>query len=100
AIVTNFNIVSKEVDALSVSVERPFIVRNTAKESVCRQRFDIAHEIGHLVMHEGIVTGDRTTENQANRFASALLLPRPMMLKLYPRPNGNRLDWKGMREFK
>lgn len=100
AIVTNFNGVSKEVDALSVAVERPFIVRNTAKESICRQRFDIAHELGHLVMHEGIVTGDRVTENQANRFASALLMPRAMMIKLFPRPNGKRLDWKGMREFK
>ncbi|WP_110651714.1 helix-turn-helix domain-containing protein [Salinicola peritrichatus] len=99
-IVTNLNGVSAEIDALSVAVERPFIVRNTAKESVCRQRFDIAHELGHLVMHEGIVTGDRTTESQANRFASALLLPRAMMIKLFPRPNGERLDWKGMREFK
>ncbi|WP_136066376.1 helix-turn-helix domain-containing protein [Modicisalibacter radicis] len=99
-VVTNFNGISKEIDALSVAVERPFIVRNTAKESVCRQRFDIAHELGHLVMHEGVITGDRVTESQANRFASALLLPRTMMVKLFPRPNGERLDWKGMREFK
>ncbi|WP_312905167.1 ImmA/IrrE family metallo-endopeptidase [Stutzerimonas nitrititolerans] len=100
AVVTTFSGISKEIDALSVSVERPFIVRNTAKESACRQRFDIAHELGHLVMHEGVVTGDRVTENQANRFASALLLPRTMMAKLFPRPNGTRLDWKGIREFK
>ncbi len=100
ALVTTFQGLSKEIDALSVSVERPFIVRNSAKESACRQRFDIAHELGHLVMHEGIVTGDRVTEGQANRFASALLLPRSMMAKLFPRPNGSRLDWKGMREFK
>lgn len=100
AVVTTFSGISKEIDALSVSVERPFIVRNAAKESACRQRFDIAHELGHLVMHEGVVTGDRLTENQANRFASALLLPRSMMAKLFPRPNGSRLDWKGMREFK
>lgn len=100
AVVTTFEGLSKEIDALSVAVERPFIVRNTAKESVCRQRFDIAHELGHLVMHEGIVTGDRVTENQANRFASSLLLPRSMMVKLFPRPNGTRLDWKGIRDFK
>lgn len=100
AVVTTFQGISKEIDALSVAVERPFIVRNSAKESACRQRFDIAHELGHLVMHEGIVTGDRVTENQANRFASALLLPRSMMAKLFPRPNGTRLDWRGMKEFK
>ncbi|UYO93932.1 helix-turn-helix domain-containing protein [Pollutimonas sp. M17] len=99
-VVTTFNGISKEIDALSVSVERPFIVRNIAKESACRHRFDIAHELGHLVMHEGLVTGDRVTESQANRFASALLMPRSMMAKLFPRPNGTRLDWKGMKEFK
>ncbi|MGB3290112.1 MAG: XRE family transcriptional regulator [Burkholderiaceae bacterium] len=100
AVVTTFNGISKDIDALSVSVERPFIVRNIAKESACRHRFDIAHELGHLVMHDGLVTGDRITESQANRFASALLLPRSMMAKLFPRPNGTRLDWKGMKEFK
>lgn len=100
AVVLNFEGISKEIDALSVSVERPFIVRNTAKESTSRHRFDIAHELGHLVMHEGVVTGDRLTENQANRFASSFLLPRSMMMKLFPRPNGLRLDWKGIREFK
>lgn len=100
AIVTTFTGVSKHIDALSVAVERPFIVRNTAKTDTCRQRFDIAHELGHLVMHEGVVTGDRTTESQANRFASAFLLPRAMMAKLFPRPRGNRLNWIGIREFK
>lgn len=100
AFVTTFEGVSKEIDALSVAVARPFIVRNSAKESACRQRFDIAHELGHLVMHEGVLTGDRVTEGQANRFASALLLPRAMMAKLFPRPNGSRLNWKGIREFK
>jgi len=99
-VVTTFEGISKEIDALSVAVERPFIVRNTAKTSVCRQRFDIAHELGHLVMHEGVLTGCRITESQANRFASALLLPRNMMLKLFPRPHGLRLDWKGMSQFK
>jgi len=99
-VVTTFDGLSKEVDALSVSVERPFIVRNTSKQSVCRQRFDIAHELGHLVMHEGLLTGCRTTESQANRFASALLLPRNMMFKLFPRPRGSRLDWIGMSQFK
>lgn len=99
-IVLSFDGLSKEIDALSVSVERPFIVRNTAKDSTSRHRFDIAHELGHLVMHEGVVTGDRLTETQANRFASSFLLPRSMMIKLFPRPNGMRLDWKGIREFK
>jgi Zn-dependent peptidase ImmA (M78 family)/transcriptional regulator with XRE-family HTH domain len=100
AIVTSFQSVSKEIDALSVAVKRPIIVRNEAKESVCRQRFDIGHELGHFVLHAGQTTGDRITESQANRFASALLIPRTMMAKLFPKPRGSRLDWAGMREFK
>ena len=100
AIVTSFQSVSSEVDALSIELHRPVIVRNEAKKSVCRQRFDIAHEIGHFVLHEGQVTGDRITESQANRFASALLIPKEMMLKLFPKLKNNRLDWRGISDFK
>ncbi|CDG48986.1 helix-turn-helix domain-containing protein [Serratia symbiotica] len=100
AFVTSFDSVSDEVDALSVPLERPIIVRNTAKKSPCRQRFDIAHEVGHLILHGGISTGDRVTESEANRFASALLLPRSAMAKYFPRPIGGRIDWHGLSEFK
>lgn len=99
-LVTSFASASKEIDALSLAVRRPIIVRNEAKESVCRQRFDIAHELGHFVLHQGRPTGDRITETEANRFASALLIPRSMMTKLFPSPRGSRLDWKGLQEFK
>ena len=100
AVVTSFAGVSTEIDALSVATHRPIIVRNEAKLSACRQRFDIAHELGHFVLHQGKLTGDRVTESEANRFASALLVPRSMMAKLFPRPKGSRLDWLGLREFK
>ncbi|MCB5320032.1 ImmA/IrrE family metallo-endopeptidase [Yersinia massiliensis] len=100
AFVTSFDSVSDDVDALSVPLARPFIVRNTAKKSPCRQRFDIAHEVAHLILHGGISTGDRVTESQANRFASALLLPRSAMAKYFPRPIGGRIDWQGLSEFK
>lgn len=100
AVVTSFQSMSKEIDALSVALQRPIIVRNEAKESVCRQRFDIGHELGHFVLHTGMTTGDRVTESQANRFASALLIPRTMMAKLFPKPRGSRLDWVGLSEFK
>jgi Zn-dependent peptidase ImmA (M78 family)/transcriptional regulator with XRE-family HTH domain len=37
------------------------------------QRFSLAHEIGHLVMHEGVAS--ENMEKEANDFASALLMP-------------------------
>lgn len=100
-IVTTFPSVSKEVDALSLATKRPIFVRNEAKESACRQRFDLAHELGHLVLHDGIVTGDRLTESQANHFASALLIPQVMMRTHFPTwyKNG-RYRWAELGEFK
>jgi Zn-dependent peptidase ImmA (M78 family)/transcriptional regulator with XRE-family HTH domain len=100
AVVTSFKSMSKEIDALSLAAKRPVIVRSEAKESVCRQRFDISHEIGHLVLHQGVQTGDRVTESEANTFASAFLIPRSMMAKFFPRPKNSRLDWQSLSEFK
>ena len=98
-VVAFFHDASREVDALSISARRPIIVRNDLKASPFRQRFDIAHELGHLLMHEGHVTGDRQSETEANRFASAFLLPRSTFLKAFPR-RGSRLDWAGLSDLK
>lgn len=100
SVVTTFQSVSTEIDAMSFAFGRPIIVRNEAKRSACRQRFDIAHELAHAVLHSGRQTGDHATESEANRFACALLVPRAMMVKLFPRSRGQRLDWIGLSEFK
>lgn len=98
AIVSFFGGISERVDALSIDRPRPMIVRNEAKPAACRLRFDLAHECGHLIMHRGILTGDKFTEDQANRFASAFLLPRSAFIHEFPR--GRFLDWSAIFDMK
>lgn len=93
AVVTFFSSPRHEVDALSIARARPIVVRNTAKGSPGRLRFDLAHECAHLVIHQGIETGDDVTEAQANRFASAFLMPRQSFLREFPHMPG-RIDWQ------
>lgn len=94
-IITQFDGVSDKVDALSVNRKYPIIVRNTAKESICRMRFDLAHECGHFVLHDGVETGDKITESQADRFASAFIFPRSAFLKEFPNMKLRRsIDWQ------
>jgi len=100
AVVTTFHSVSTQVDALSISSKRPIIVTNNNKGSSARIRFDIAHEIGHFIMHEGRVTGDRVSEGEANRFAGAFLMPRSTFVKEFNAVRHNRFDWAAMKELK
>lgn len=92
-VITQFDGVSEKVDALSLNRKYPIIVRNTAKESVCRMRFDLAHECAHFVLHDGIETGDKITESEADRFASAFIFPRAAFLKEFPNMCGKRINW-------
>lgn len=88
------------VDAFSLYNKRPLIVRNTGKNNPCRHRFDVAHELGHLIMHQGIETGCRNTEGQANQFASALLMPRSSFAGEFPAMRGRYLNWRALRALK
>ncbi|MEE4958047.1 XRE family transcriptional regulator [Pseudomonas alliivorans] len=68
------------LSAWSIELQRPFILLSSDKGNGFRSRFDLAHELGHLILHKGI---DRSTdpqryklmEDQAHRFAGAFLLP-------------------------
>lgn len=92
---------NSDIDALSVTLKRPIIVRSSSKQSACRLRFDLAHELAHLLFHDGIITGCRKTESQANHFAGAFLLPRAIMIKYFPSIFSNgRFRWDNMSEFK
>ena len=71
---------SQEVDAYSFwdeSRSRPFVFLTTFKSGE-RRRMDVAHELGHLVLHRKVELDGKETreiERQANEFGSAFLMP-------------------------
>ncbi len=74
-----------DVDAYSTwRGNRPCILMAMSK-TASRARFDVAHEVAHLVLHEDTPTGDMVTERQAHRFAAAFLAPRESFLRECPR---------------
>lgn len=99
AVVVHFDDLTDRIDALSMARRRPIIVRSTAKTAAVRLRFDLAHEAAHLIMHQGIVTGDNITEGEAHRFAGAFLIPRAAFAKEFPRSR-RWLDWGALAAMK
>ena len=68
------------LSAWSEVLGRPLILLSADKDNGYRSRFDLAHELGHLVLHRHIQrTTDRDRhklmEKQAHHFAGAFLLP-------------------------
>jgi Zn-dependent peptidase ImmA (M78 family)/transcriptional regulator with XRE-family HTH domain len=75
-IIVNHLVKSAKIDAFSRYGRTSVIFLNRSIPSASRWHFDIAHECGHLVLHPGIPTGTVETEEQADRFASAFLMPK------------------------
>lgn len=73
-----------KIDAYSQYLdERPIVVLNSSRGTAVRWRFDIAHELGHLILHKNISKSElddpikyEQIEKEANIFASAFLLPK------------------------
>jgi Zn-dependent peptidase ImmA (M78 family)/transcriptional regulator with XRE-family HTH domain len=70
----------EDMDAVSAwSMGRPFILLDNDVEGGPRDLFNLAHELGHVLLHTGIeIDSSNLTriERQADRFAGAFLLPR------------------------
>ncbi|MGC0239027.1 helix-turn-helix domain-containing protein [Arthrobacter sp. SD76] len=91
------NFIDSAVDAFSTnSGERPLILLSPQKDDKARSRFDAAHELGHLVMHEGVAPGSKLVENQAHGFAAAFLMPEEEIVPDLPK----RLDWETLQQAK
>ncbi|WP_196599630.1 helix-turn-helix domain-containing protein [Pectinatus frisingensis] len=61
--------------------DQPYVFLTADKEAAVRSRFDLAHELGHILLHyveDGAVTREliKELDKEANRFAGAFLLPR------------------------
>ncbi|GMK40400.1 transcriptional regulator [Paenibacillus sp. CCS19] len=83
AIIARSPFSSYSIDACSIweTNGRPYILLSDDKTSA-RSRFDIAHELGHLVLHSRLKKTEfnkkdiyKLIEKEANRFAASFLLP-------------------------
>lgn len=85
------------IDAHSFHTEdRPIIVLSPSRGDYYRLRFDVAHELGHLVMHADAPSGGRIVEQQAHRFAAELLAPAAQLRRDLPA----RADWTRLVQLK
>ncbi|SEQ88356.1 Zn-dependent peptidase ImmA, M78 family [Streptomyces sp. yr375] len=88
------------VDAYSFDSKlRPVVVLNPIKRDYYRQRFDVAHELGHLMMHSDAEPGGRIVEAQAHRFAAELLMPADQIRDLLPATMGGAA-WQTLARLK
>ena len=88
------------VDAYSFDSRlRPVVVLNPVKHDYYRQRFDVAHELGHLVMHTDAEPGGRTVEDQANRVAAEFLMPGAKIRDELPKTM-NAAAWQSLARCK
>lgn len=86
-----------DLDAFSAwFFDRPVMVLGKDKQVAARTRFDAAHELGHLVMHEPACAGTRLAETQAHQFAAAFLMPEKDILGDLPA----RVDWRWLMGMK
>lgn len=75
--------IGDEIDAYSLWTEnnRAYIILGNLKRSAVRRNFDIAHELGHLLLHYRLEFANldrkehKTIEKEADLFAGMFLLP-------------------------
>ncbi|MFL6123931.1 helix-turn-helix domain-containing protein [Actinophytocola sp.] len=77
---------AETIDAFSAApLDRPLIVLSH-KGNPMRQRFSVAHELGHLLLHPEPAPGSRVHEREANTFAAELLMPAGEIRDRLPTP--------------
>lgn len=82
----------KKFDGLAGKIDKTPIVVISAHQPGDRQRFTLAHELGHLIL-KGRLADDMEEEKACNHFAGAFLLPREALYQHL----GNRrsaIEWR------
>ena len=87
-IVSAFDVDSDKIDAFTqvhdINTYRQYcVVVGNNKKSAARRNFDIAHELGHIILHSDIENLNelppdelKKIEDEANQFAAAFLMPK------------------------
>lgn len=98
-VISTLDIGNKKIDAFTQvhninGINQYCIVLSNDKQSRVRRNFDIAHELGHIVLHSNIENIAelsemelKSIEDQANNFAAAFLLPRESFKKCLTNPS-------------
>ncbi len=104
-VITHIRFGSPKLDAFStwdVVDGRPYIVLGNDGQSACRVRFNVCHELAHLVLHQNVSSLEwkdrqifQKVERQAHRFASAFLAPASCIVD-----DLNNLTLNGLRQVK
>jgi Zn-dependent peptidase ImmA (M78 family) len=84
-------------ESLVVAADGSFTIFVPTNTSRARDRFTIAHELGHLILHHQPNAGPKTflrygrspEETEANAFAGALLMPADRFRREWARCNGD-----------
>ena len=82
-IISKIKVGSNKIDAFSKWINRtPYMFLSIDKDSAVRSRFDMAHELCHILLHQHITKEDidckeklNQIEKEADAFAGAFLLP-------------------------
>jgi Zn-dependent peptidase ImmA (M78 family)/transcriptional regulator with XRE-family HTH domain len=82
-VICRYEMQGENVEAFSFwNGHRPFVFMASEKEAGVRLRYDLAHELGHLVLHRWMEQSEledkltlKVIEGEADKFAGAFLLP-------------------------
>lgn len=89
---------NNEISGLLIRKQKMVVIAVAQEQPEQRQRFTIAHELGHLLLHDGIEVrvdkhfrvnlrssasskAEDVEEIEANAFAAELLMPRDFLLR-------------------